>query len=333
MIFSDRVELLLNFSDNRLEQFSVNKPQELVLKQVAKFREALKFRKKAQQNFYRQVLPAAKMLYITLIAPIAARLEQRQVDTLIVVPDSQLRTIPFAALYDDVKKVFLIEKYALAITPGLILTQAPKTFERDINLLMGGLSEKRSGFYALPNALKPIQAIENQEICPKIVFTALKNQQFQTQRLADNLKQVAYNLIYFSTHAQFDKNSTKSFVLTYDEKLSLDHLENLIRSTQFRDVPVELLVLSACETASGERAALGLAGIAVKTGAISAVGSLWKVADESTARLMESFFRELCDNPTLSKAKAFQNAQNKLLSEYKEYPFYWAPFLLIGNWF
>jgi len=334
MIFSDRVELLLNFSGEQLEQFSVNKPQKLVRQQVENFRQALKYKKKDRQNFYRQVLPTAKMLYTTLIAPIADELAARQIDTLIIVPDSVLRTIPFAALYDDEKKQFLIKQYALAVTPGLTLTQASKTLERDINLLMAGLSEQRSGFNALPDALKPIQAIENQQICPQIAFTALKNEDFQTQRLADNLKKVAYNLIYFSSHARFDKNPKKSFVLTYDNKLYLDGLEKLIRLTQFRDQPVELLILSACQTASGdERAALGLAGVAVKTGAISAVGSLWKVNDESTARLMESFFHELCDNPTLSKAKAFQIAQNKLLSEYPEYPFHWAPFLLIGNWF
>ncbi len=96
----------------------------------------------------------------------------------------------------------------------------------------------------------------------------------------------------------------------------------------------QLLTFGACETAAGnELAALGLAGVAVKTGAKSAVGTLWKVPEKSTAQLMATFFRELCDNPTLSKAKALQTAQEWLLVEYRAYPFHWAPFLLIGNWF
>jgi CHAT domain-containing protein len=334
MIFSDRIELLLSFSDNRLEQFSVHQSQKKVSEQLKKFRQALKYKKKDRHNYYNHVLPAAQTLYDWLMAPIATRLKQRHIDTLIIVPDRLLRTIPFAALYDNVKKQFLIEQYTLAVTPGLTLTLAPKKVEPNINLLMAGLSEKRLGFSPLPNALKPIEAIENKAICSKISSTSLKNHEFDSQKLTGQMKKIAYNLVYFSTHAQFDRNPKNSFVLTYDRKLYLDDLKELIGLIQFREQPIELLMLSGCETALGDqRAALGLAGIAVKTGTLSAVGSLWKVADDSTAELMESFFQQLCDDSTLSKAKALQKAQLQLLNKYREYPFYWAPFLLIGNWF
>lgn len=107
-----------------------------------------------------------------------------------------------------------------------------------------------------------------------------------------------------------------------------------MRIGQFRDQPVELVVLSACETAAGdERAARGLARVAVKAGASSVVASLWAVDDESTAELIPAFFQNL-KNPALSKAHALQQAQHRLLANPADgHPFYWAPFVLIGNWF
>jgi CHAT domain-containing protein len=99
-----------------------------------------------------------------------------------------------------------------------------------------------------------------------------------------------------------------------------------------RKNPVELLTLSACQTAVGdERAALGLAGVAIKAGARSALASLWFVNDESTSKLVTEFYQQL-QNPTLSKAQALQQAQKSLMEQGYQHPLYWAPFLLIGNW-
>ncbi|MDM8557541.1 CHAT domain-containing protein [Candidatus Parabeggiatoa sp. HSG14] len=333
IIFAERVELLLSLSDGYLKQFSVPTKSSLRNK-IINFSQALEYRKKDRSNFYRRVLPTAKALYTVFIAPIATELKARQIDTLIIVPDKLLRTIPFASLYDKTEKKFLIEKYALAITPGLTLTEASQTVKRDnINILMAGLSEAVQDFPRLPHALKTIEAIETHKICPNISFTALKNDNFLKNNVKEHFQKMPYRIAYFSTHGKFENNPKNSFVLAYDKKLNMDDLEKVIRFQQFK-TPVELLTLSACETAVGdERAALGLVGVAVKAGAKSAVASLWQVNDQSTAQLMEMFFRELCNNPTLPKVKAFQIAQKALLKKYKEYPFHWAPFLLIGNWF
>jgi CHAT domain-containing protein len=96
---------------------------------------------------------------------------------------------------------------------------------------------------------------------------------------------------------------------------------------------VELLVLSACETASGDdRAALGLAGVALKAGARSAVASLWYVSDQAAGDLIIDFYRNL-QSRQLSKAQALQAAQRQLIANLRfSHPAYWAPFLLIGNW-
>src|SRR5207253_10699992 len=132
----------------------------------------------------------------------------------------------------------------------------------------------------------------------------------------------------------FDSDAKKTFVLTFDSKLTLDELEQLLRPSQLRDKPVELLTLSACQTAAGDdRAALGLAGIAIKAGARSAFATLWFVNDQSSTLLVSDFYQQLRDHSEMSKAKALQVAQVKLQADPRyAHPCYWAPFLIIGNW-
>ncbi|OQW94747.1 MAG: hypothetical protein BWK79_04865, partial [Beggiatoa sp. IS2] len=135
------------------------------------------------------------------------------------------------------------------------------------------------------------------------------------------------------SHGQFNRDPKKTFLLTYDDKLTMDKLENLLGFSQSRKEPVELLTLSACQTAVGdERAALGLAGVAIKAGARSALASLWFVNDEATAELVTEFYKALKD-PDFSRAQALQKAQKKLINQRAlQHPAYWSPFLLIGSW-
>jgi CHAT domain-containing protein len=139
--------------------------------------------------------------------------------------------------------------------------------------------------------------------------------------------------VHIASHGHFDSDSKKTFVLTYDGKLDLDELERMIRPSQIRDKPVELLTLSACQTAAGDdRAALGLAGIAVKSGARSALATLWFVDDEASTMVVGDFYQEL-HTPGMSKARALQIAQIKVLTDPRYgHPCYWAPYLIIGNW-
>jgi CHAT domain-containing protein len=111
----------------------------------------------------------------------------------------------------------------------------------------------------------------------------------------------------------------------------------MIAPSQFRGRPVELLTLSACETASGDensaRAALGLAGVAVRAGARSALATLWLADDAATTRLMPAFYRFLSSAAAPSKAQALREAQLQLLSTLRyQHPRFWAPFVIIGNW-
>jgi CHAT domain-containing protein len=140
-------------------------------------------------------------------------------------------------------------------------------------------------------------------------------------------------MVHIASHGQFTGDVKQSFVLTFDDKLTLDRLRQFVRPLQYRDTPLELLTLSACETAVGDdRAALGLAGIAVKAGARSALATLWKVPDQAATMLVVEFYRRLQD-PAVSRAVALQQAQVKLLNHPDfSAPLFWSPFLLINNW-
>ena len=120
---------------------------------------------------------------------------------------------------------------------------------------------------------------------------------------------------------------------TYNEKLTMNALYTMIRA-QRQGKPLELLTLTACETAVGsDRDALGIAGISLQAGARSTVASLWQVDDEATAQLITHFYQALKQG--MSRAKALQAAQNAWLQQHtgkRRHPGYWAALILVGNW-
>jgi CHAT domain-containing protein len=160
------------------------------------------------------------------------------------------------------------------------------------------------------------------------------NQEFVKSSLEKEIAQENNSIVHIASHGHFDADAKKSFLLTYESKLTLDELEQLIRPSNLRDKPVELLTLSACQTAAGDdRAALGLAGVAIKAGARSAFATLWFVNDQSSTLLVSDFYTQLRDHSEISKAKALQAAQIKLQKDVRyAHPCYWAPYLIIGNW-
>jgi CHAT domain-containing protein len=147
------------------------------------------------------------------------------------------------------------------------------------------------------------------------------------------MKENPFTIVHIASHGKFERDVKKSFVLTFDDKLTMDRLNQVVGYFRFRDQPLELLSLSACQTAAGDdRAALGLAGIAIKAGARSALATLWFVNDEASSALIVEFYNQLKD-PSLSKAMALRRAQLKLLEDPNfQHPIFWSPFLLLNNW-
>ncbi|WP_317986615.1 CHAT domain-containing protein [Nostoc sp. MS1] len=141
------------------------------------------------------------------------------------------------------------------------------------------------------------------------------------------------NILHISTHGQFSSDPSRTGFLAYDRQINIGEFDSLLRNkSQITPQMIELLVLSACQTAKGnKRSALGIAGVAVQAGARSTVASLWLVEAESTVLLMQEFYRGL--NNGLTKAEALRQAQLSLKSNPKySHPYFWSPFILVGSW-
>jgi CHAT domain-containing protein len=284
------------------------------------------FRRKLEKRTTREYLPHARRLYTWLISPLEADLAQARIDTLVFVPDGPLRTIPMAALHDG--KQFLIAKYAIAITPGLDLTDPRPIRREQAKVLAVGVTEPVQGFPALPNVAAELDAL-------RTLFnsTTLVDREFVASNLEHELREEQFTILHVASHGEFGGTPSKTFLLTFDDKLTMDRLDQFIGLFKYRDEPLELLTLSACETAAGDdRAALGMAGVAVKAGARSAVATFWQVHDVVAAELVTQFYRELRDQ-SVSRAVALQRAQLKILSDPRYgHPGYWSPFLMINSW-
>ncbi len=318
MLFADRLELLVSTAAD-LRQVTVDVGAAELTAVVNLLRNGIE--RGDTGNAY---LPHARALYDWIVAPLGELLAAAEPSTLVFVPDGPLRTIPLAVLHDGER--FLIERYALATTPGLSLVGAANA--RPVNrVLVNGLIEPAQGFAGLPFVAEELRSIE--QAFPARVYA---DDEFVTATLEREIVTGGYSIVHMATHAQFEADYRRSFLLTRDDVITMDKLEDIMASQRFTDRPVDLLVLSACQTAAGdERAALGLAGVAVKAGVRSALASLWAVNDESTAKLVGEFYRRLAADE--GKAAALRGAQLLLLNDERyAHPAYWAPFLMIGDW-
>jgi CHAT domain-containing protein len=323
IILPDRLELLMQTAENRLQRIAVAVDAETLIQNVNDFRDGIR---NTSSTYYREI---AQDLYGWLLEPLRPHLAALAIHTLVFVPDGPLRAIPMAALYDG--KQFAIETYAIAVTPSMELTDTRSVDLSKANMLLMGLTEGRGQeFPPLPNVATEVGIL-------KTLYdgTLLLDDQFLVPSIEQELNSREVSIIHFATHGKLEEEVSKSFLLTYqtDEQISMNRLSELVGLLRHRLVPLELLTLSACDTAVGdERAALGLAGVAVKAGARSALATLWPVSDKTTSELIVEFYRQLRDE-SVSKADALKRAQLKIKSAAPyDHPYYWAPFLLISNW-
>lgn len=249
--------------------------------------------------------------------------------TLVVVPSGALRTIPMAALYDERRSRFLVEDVALAMLSSLRVRPPESIDFRRTRLLAAGLTEPADGFPALPSAARELAAAAH-----RFPTTRRLDSEFTRASLAADLESAPWDVVHLASHGRFDAHASESFLVAHDGRIGLADLARLLERTGHRTGrPLELLVLSACETAIGDdRAVLGMAGVALKSGARSAVASLWKVHDEATTRLFEVFYAQL-GIPGVTRAEALRRAQRALLADPRyRHPVYWSAFQLIDGW-
>ena len=319
----DRLELIVGGSGGGLERTAVRVD-------AATFTAAVReLRYKLARRTTREYLRPAAELYEWIVRPLEPVLARRRPQTLVFVPGGALRTIPFAALHDAKQGRFLVEQYPVAILPGLSLTDPRPLPRRNLELLAAGISEAVEGFPAVARVSDELDAVHRTFPGRKLV-----NEGFSVARFESEVAEHPFGIVHVASHAEFSGDAAGSFLLAYDGRISLERLSGVVGATRFRaEQPLELLALSACETAAGDdRAALGLAGVALRAGARSALATLWAVNDEAAAKLVTGFYRQL-ENPALSRAEALRNAQLELIATREwGHPALWAPFVLISSW-
>jgi CHAT domain-containing protein len=164
----------------------------------------------------------------------------------------------------------------------------------------------------------------------------LVNKKFTSTALQKEINARPFSIVHLATHGQFSSDPEETFIVTWDKKIKVNELSEVLESrTTSLPTPIELLVLSACQTADGDnRATLGLAGISVRAGTRSTLATLWEVKDASTTEFISELYKELiAPESTITKAEAIQKIQKTFLaSDSRKHPYYWAPFVLVGNW-
>lgn len=323
IILPDRLEIILKLPHSPLIHYATYISQTEVEVTINKLRTDIEERKIGADN-----QAHFQKLYTWLLQPADKYLQNHKINNLVFVLDGSLRNIPPATLYDG--KQYLIEKYSIAISPGLQLYELKALPKHNLNILMAGLSQERFNFPKLNYVEQELQQINSQVTNAKILL----NQEFTSNAVEKQVNQQPFSIVHFATHGQFSSSSEQTFLLAYDQPIKINQLSQLLRNREEnRPEAIELLVLSACETATGDRrATLGLAGVAIQAGARSTVASLWTLNDASTAELISQFYQELTKSH-ITKSQALRNAQLSLLKQ-EEYsiPYFWSSYILVGNW-
>jgi CHAT domain-containing protein len=304
-------------------------------------------------------LKSSGQLYRWIVAPLEPQLKAQGIDTLLFSMDDGLRGIPIAALHDGSQ--FLVEKYSSALIPSFGLTNTNRSLAlKQQPLLAMGISKSTEGLGALPAVTAEIGAITGQ------FWTGPSRNTLNEDSTLTNLKamylQQRAGVLHLATHAVFNAGKVdNSYIQFWNTRLSLSQVRKVAEDLQWKASlpPLQLLVLSACQTALGNtEAELGFAGTAINAGVPSAIASLWSVDDEGTVGLMTGFYSALQNAST--KADALRQGQLRMLrgevsvqngqisapnqapialptaSSYGQktltHPYFWSGYTLVGNW-
>ncbi|MDF5727796.1 MAG: CHAT domain-containing protein [Rhizonema sp. PD38] len=278
-----------------------------------------------------EVQQDAHKVYSWLIEPIETELKQSKIKTLVFILDGALRKIPMASLYDG--KQYLMEKYAISLVLGLQIHDPVPLKRTQMKVLAASLTQPPKnvpGFSKLENVSKEVQEIQN----TGVAVSRIADEQFTNNAFNKKLNASTFDIVHLATHGYFGPDREQTFLLTADGKMKIDDFDQLFqRRGKSRTRAIELLFLSACQTAKGDdQAVMGIAGTTVQAGASSAIASLWNLDDQSSVTFAKAFYQHL-GQPNVSRAEALRLAQQTLLKD-KNYssPSFWAPYVLVGSW-
>ena len=323
IILADRLEFIARLpGKSELSHYRTLIPQSDLVETLTDLREALE-----KPYAIREIERLSHQVYQWSIAPIASQLTENQ--TLVFVLDGALRNIPMAALYDGEK--YLIEKHPIATEPGLYLLDA-QPLAGELTVLAAGLSEPP------PNSRwSPLRHVPKElELIKDVVSNTewLLNEEFDRANLENKIQSQDFHVVHIATHGQFSSQAENTYILAADGPIEIREFDRLFRpQNPDRAKAIDLLVLSACETAPGDtRAVLGLAGVAVRSGARSTVASLWSLQDDLAVEFAGHFYKSLVAGA--NRAEALRSAQLAFLHGDSSHnaPLYWAPYLLVGDW-
>jgi CHAT domain-containing protein len=323
-VTDDQVGMLLTTSGVQLARRTKIKSTELN-RQIAEFRRLLRDPKS-------NLLPVSQALYQLLVAPVAQDLDQAGVKTVMLSLDGALRYLPFGALHDG--QGYLAQRWNLPIYTSVTKSRLQDAVTPKWQAAGLGLTKALGEFAALPAVkaeMKSIVKNGDDGVMPGEVHL---DAAFTAARLKD-VSQRSFQLLHVASHFRFSPGTeVNSFLLLGDgQHLTLGD----IRTQNLRFDNVDMLTLSACDTGLGGgrdaqgREIEGFGVIAQQQGAKAVLATLWPVADSSTADLMADMYRRR-QTLGINKAEALRQAQVAMLHGKYSHPFYWAPFILMGNW-
>ncbi|MBV8099252.1 MAG: CHAT domain-containing protein [Verrucomicrobia bacterium] len=339
---SDKYRVILTTPDVQIPaEYEI--AREALRKKVFAFRDAINARAPEAE-----IKSLANELYQILIGPIERNIQSYQPKTLVWSLDDVLRYVPMAALYDG--SHYLAENYAnVVITLGSLINLKDKP-NSEWTALGLGVTKAHQNLPGLPYVKDELNCIIRDEAMPGdkgiLKGRIMLDEAFTEAALRDALVKRSYRVVHVASHFKFDPDgdSNDCFLLLGDKELSKLTLAEIAAIPNFF-AGVELLTLSACQTAVGNQASRlsedpgieveSLGVLAQRKGASAVVASLWQVADASTSQLMEKFYQCHAGTTITTKAEALREAQLNLLQNTDgkySHPVYWAPFVVIGNW-
>jgi CHAT domain-containing protein/Tfp pilus assembly protein PilF len=346
LVLENSLELVLVTPDSPPIHRTVPVKKENLQQTILSFRKAL-------ENPSLDVKKPARQLYDWLIKPIEKDLTQAATQTIVYAPDGQLRYIPLAALFDG--KQWLVQRYSINHITAASLTNFNTPPSSDLRILAAAFTKgsytvevanRKEIFSGLPFAAKEVENLATIVPGTKKILDNAFNPEMTVPQMDD------FTVVHMATHAAFVVGKPEdSFILFGNgERVTLKDIATW-------SLPrVDLVVLSACETGLGGKLGngeeiLGFGYQMQKTGARSAIASLWAVDDGGTQALMSAFYA-LLPSGKFTKAEVLRQAQIALITGSSphlgqqqgrsdnipksamvslSHPYYWAPFILIGN--
>ena len=319
IILPEQTYLIWQFSDGQIELHGIDIPQNQLKNLVQEWR----FNLENQETF--DYLPLSQQLYYLFFnQDIKAQLDQQKPSTLVFVNDGILRNVPMSALHDG--QEFLIQKYATSNSLGLNLQLNDRRSQKKV--LAFGLSEAMNNFGSLPYVEEEMNQID-------LVVNSKQflNELFTADNFYEQTSYTGFSVIHLATHGWFSGSIDTSFLQAYRSQIYLPELEDALiqHNLNFSYNPIQLLILSACDTALGNtRATLGMSGIALRAGVNNVLASLWLLQDRQVVSLISEFYRHwITENDSL--AESLQQAQISFINNRNSHPAFWSTIILMTN--